>query len=147
VVQADAAATRARTSIQQSRDAAQSGASDRADLRGLGQPVVRSQRYPFAPGHLVLAASLSRSFRCARLIRLFEERVNPRLEHLAELLVEGIPEGAADVGGAGRLRGDTEKPVLRARARRSPQAHSMIGALGQKPMRLVSSSMLILASV
>ena len=35
---------------------------------------------------------------CTRLVRLLDELVNPRLEHLAELLVEGIAEGAADAG-------------------------------------------------
>src|SRR6476469_8545663 len=47
----------------------------------------------------------SRLSRCTRLIRLLDELVNPRLEHLAELLVVGIAEGAAGAGGTGRLRG------------------------------------------
>ena len=57
---------------------------------------------------------LSRSagtFGCARLIRLLDELVDPRLEHLAELLVEGIAEGAAGAGGAGRLRGGVRAGV------------------------------------
>jgi len=36
---------------------------------------------------------------------MLDELVNPRLEHLAELLVVGIAEGAAGAGGTGRLRG------------------------------------------
>ena len=53
----------------------------------------------------------SRCFGCARLIRLLEEFVNPRLEDLAELLVEGIAEGAAGAGGTGRLCGGVRAGV------------------------------------
>jgi hypothetical protein len=48
---------------------------------------------------------------CTRLVRLLDELVNPRLEHLAELLVEGIAEGAAGAGGTGRLRGGVRAGV------------------------------------
>ena len=44
-------------------------------------------------------------------VRLLDELVNPRLEHLAELLVEGIAEGAAGAGGTGRLRGGVRAGV------------------------------------
>ena len=49
---------------------------------------------------LLLRVALARSqcFGCTRLVRLLDELVNPRLEHLAELLVEGIAEGAAGAG-------------------------------------------------
>ena len=46
-------------------------------------------------------AARSRCFGCTRLVRLLDELVNSRLEHLAELLVEGIAEGAAGAGGLG----------------------------------------------
>src|SRR3954468_16181860 len=49
--------------------------------------------------------------RCARLIRLLDELVDPRLEHLAELLVEGITKGGAGAGGTGRLRGGVRAGV------------------------------------
>src|SRR6476646_7878980 len=60
-----------------------------------------------ANSRLLLRVALARSqcFGCTRLIRLLDELVDPRLEHLAELLVEGIAEGTAGAGGAGRLRG------------------------------------------
>ena len=61
----------------------------------------------FVNSGLLLRMSLARSrcFGCTRLVRLLDELVNPRLEHLAELLVAGIAEGAAGEGGTGRLRG------------------------------------------
>src|SRR5258705_4202200 len=58
-----------------------------------------------------VALALSGCFGCARLIRLLEDLVNPRLEHLAELLVEGIAEGAAGAGRTGRLRGGVRAGV------------------------------------
>ena len=51
-------------------------------------------------GYSCHPASRNSCFGCARLIRLLDELVNPRLEHLAELLVEGIAEGAAGAGGS-----------------------------------------------
>src|SRR3954469_7739186 len=56
-------------------------------------------------GYSSRRGSRASCFRCARLIRLLDDLVDPRLEHLAELLVEGVTEGAAGAGGAGRLRG------------------------------------------
>jgi len=41
---------------------------------------------------------------------MLDELVNPRLEHLAELLVVGIAEGAAGAGGTGRVRLELEYP-------------------------------------
>src|SRR4051812_11892803 len=55
---------------------------------------------------------------CTRLVRLLDEPVNPRLEHLAELLVEGIAEGAAGAGGTGRLRGGVRAGLGRRRGGR-----------------------------
>src|SRR3954453_9722009 len=62
---------------------------------------------------LLLRVALARSqcFGCTRLVRLLDELVNPRLEHLAELLVEGIAEGAAGAGETGRLRGGVRAGV------------------------------------
>ena len=53
----------------------------------------------------------SSPFGCTRLVRLLEDLVNARLEHLAELLVEGIAKGAAGAGGTGRLRGGVRAGV------------------------------------
>src|SRR3954463_8681538 len=60
-----------------------------------------------ANSRLLLRVALARSqcFGCTRLVRLLDELVDPRLEHLAELLVEGIAEGAAGAGETGRGRG------------------------------------------
>ena len=60
---------------------------------------------------LRVARGRSQCFGCTRLVRLLDELVNPRLEHLAELLVEGIAEGAAGAGETGRLRGGVRAGV------------------------------------
>ena len=74
-------------------------------------------------------ASRNSCFGCARLIRLLDELVNPRLEHLAELLVEGIAEGAAGAGGTGRRRGGVRAGVAgRGRRRGGRRTASARGA-------------------
>ena len=51
-----------------------------------------------------------RRLRPLEAIRAVIEGGSPRLEHLAELLVVGIAEGAAGAGGTGRVRLELEYP-------------------------------------